>query len=372
MAKSMREMLQQAAAANMAHRTAPETFRRNDAIEAEEHIAKLTAPINLVAPNSTTKKYNQEVQPDIPDGTTKQSLRSYQEVQPHSYTKKSNQKVQPRIIPEDMPNLVKGKIRSLTQQQQRVLDHLKAQGPHITDKAILSEKLGIAPYTVRNILIRLTALGMIERKRSGQGMLLKVIGQSQNNVQSAIKQYNLKVQPNSTTTQYQLADPLRRDRKILSISLETLQTSWPTLARAGFGLDQIKQIHNALDQLGKSADRIVQGLDHAEWELAQGKMTDKAGQSVADPCAWVYRSLASQGYYRRPVGYVSAQEQAERDAEDEAKALARRREAARQERFRAWLQGLSVDERKNALAGKLGGSDEAWLKSVWSKRGEPA
>ena len=57
---------------------------------------------------------------------------------------------------------------------------------------------------------------------------------------------------------------MKIDRKNLSISLSTLQTSWPTLARAGFGLEQIEQIHAALAQFGKSPDRIVQGLDHAE------------------------------------------------------------------------------------------------------------
>ena len=99
-------------------------------------------------------------------------------------------------------------------------------------------------------------------------------------------------------------------------------------------------------------------------------MRDKQGQPVADPCAWVYRSLASQGYYRRPAGYVSAEEQAERDAIEEAKALIRTRENARQERFRAWLQSLSGEEKENVLAGRIG-PEEAWLKKEWSKRGEP-
>ena len=142
------------------------------------------------------------------------------------------------------------------------------------------------------------------------------------------------------------------------------------MARAGFGLAQLEQIHDALAQLGKSADRIIQGLDHAEWELAEGKMLDKTGQPVADPCAWVFRSLASQGYYRRPAGYVSAEEQAELDAANEAKALAQSREQARLARFRAWEQGLSREAREKALEGRRG-PEEAWLKNFWSTLGEP-
>ena len=99
-------------------------------------------------------------------------------------------------------------------------------------------------------------------------------------------------------------------------------------------------------------------------------MLDKANQPVADPCAWVFRSLASQGYYRRPTGYVSPEEQAERDAAEEAKALAKTREIAKQGRFRAWLQGLSVEQREKVLEGRIG-PEEAWLKKEWIKRGEP-
>lgn len=339
--------------------------------------------IPLVHPPSTTKRYNQEVQPDsttekhnylvqqhTPNGTTTQYIRLNQKAQPNGITKRYNQEVQPTSENSSVPNLVKTKARSLTPQQQRVMDHISAQGPHITDKTILSEKLGIAPFTVRNILIRLTQLGLIERKRIGQGMFLQAISKTSDEAISTTKMLYQEVVPLGCTKKYNQDSSLKIDRKSLSISLGTLQTSWPTLARAGFGLEQIEQIHAALAQLGKSLDRIVQGLDHAEWELAEGKMLDKQGQPVADPCAWVYRSLASQGYYRRPAGYVSAEEQAERDAIEEAKSLTRTRENARQERFRAWLQSLSGDEKENVLAGRIG-PEEAWLKKEWAKRGEP-
>ena len=143
--------------------------------------------------------------------------------------------------------------------------------------------------------------------------------------------------------------------------------TWPNLARSGFGPDQLAQIAQALAELGKSADKIMQSLDHAEWELERGQMLDKDGQPVADPCSWVFTALARTGYYRRPKGYVSPEEQAAKDAEAEAKAVAAR-QAAEQAQFEAWRDGLSPDELADALRGHPGGPKDAWLKKMWRDR----
>lgn len=163
--------------------------------------------------------------------------------------------------------------------------------------------------------------------------------------------------------------PLKEDRKkeTLSFSSERIALTWPTLARAGFGREQVEQIAAALAELGKPADKVVDGLDHAEWELAGGAMRDKDGQPVLDPCAWVFRSLARTGYYRRPKGYVSAEEQAVRDAEEEARAVASARQKAEQARFEAWRDALSPDELSRAMRGHPGGPRDAWLKAAWRK-----
>jgi hypothetical protein len=96
------------------------------------------------------------------------------------------------------------------------------------------------------------------------------------------------------------------------------------LSRAGFGLEQLEQIYAAMVERGKYSERIIQGLDYAEWKRTEGKMlVDKTGQPVADPCAWVFRSLAGQGSYRRPSGFLSAEEQAEIDAKIRAEKMER-------------------------------------------------
>jgi hypothetical protein len=160
-----------------------------------------------------------------------------------------------------------------------------------------------------------------------------------------------------------------RKKETLSISSERMAVTWPRLHRAGFGREQFGQILVALAELGKTVDKVVQGLDHAEWELAQGAMRDKDGQPVDDPCAWVFASLARTGYYRRPKGYVSPEEQAQRDAEEEARAVAVARQKAEQARFETWRDGLSPEELAKAMRGHIGGPRDAWLKVVWRKSG---
>jgi len=168
--------------------------------------------------------------------------------------------------------------------------------------------------------------------------------------------------------------PIEKTSKIdrkdlnLSISLEDMNTHWTNLARSGFGPDQLAQIEGSLTRVGKSTERIVQSLDHAEWELEHGAMLDKQGQPVADPCAWVFRSLAQTGYYRRPKGYVSAEEQALRDEEEEAKAMSLAAKASAQARFQAWVDTRTPEQLEIALKGFPGGDRQAWLKRVWQEQ----
>lgn len=162
------------------------------------------------------------------------------------------------------------------------------------------------------------------------------------------------------------------DRKTLSISseeakvqtvaslLESLSDNdiafhWPKLAEHGFGTDQIRQILARLVQVNAGPERVMQGLTHAEWELEKGRMRDKSGNQVSSPVRWVFKILAHQGYYPRPEGYRSPEEQAELDAATEQKrcaAAAKARQAAESE---AWIVGLTPEERK-AILGQQNGA----------------
>jgi len=268
----------------------------------------------------------------------------------------------------DSPNgqtVFLGKDRPLarTRQQQAVYGYLAGATDIVTSVNNLSEILTICPATLRKILAVFEQGGAIRKTRIGNdGLRIQFVGE---------KRSDHTVRPHGLTTRSDQNASLKIDRlKTLSISAETIGLTWPSLARAGFGPEQYEQILANLAAVGKPTDRVTQGLDHIEYELASGQLTDKTGQPVADPCSWAFRALAQNGYYRRPKGYVSPEEQAERDAAAEAQALAQSREQAREARFQAWAKGLSAADRQSALEGKQG-PEEAWLKNVWRQRGEP-
>lgn len=137
--------------------------------------------------------------------------------------------------------------------------------------------------------------------------------------------------------------------RLESLSEEDVAFHWPNLAKAGFGTCQIRQILARLFQVGIGAEKLAQGLTYAEWELEHGTMRDKNGEPVAHPLNWVFSSLARTGYYRRPQGYISPQEQAEIDAAEEDEWLKKAREARKKSAFEAWCSGLSP-EGKNIIA----------------------
>lgn len=48
----------------------------------------------------------------------------------------------------------------------------------------------------------------------------------------------------------------------------------------------MEQFFSILAETGEPAHRLIQGLDHIEYELAVDHLRDKDGQPVADPCSW--------------------------------------------------------------------------------------
>lgn len=150
------------------------------------------------------------------------------------------------------------------------------------------------------------------------------------------------------------AETLKAARLLESLSDNDIAFHWPKLAEHGFGTDQIRQILARLAQVNTGPERVMQGLTHAEWELEKGRMRDKSGNQVSSPVRWVFKILAHQGYYPRPEGYRSPEEQAELDATTEQErctAAAKARQAAEAE---AWIARLTPEERKAILGPQNG------------------
>jgi len=138
-------------------------------------------------------------------------------------------------------------------------------------------------------------------------------------------------------------------RLLEALGEEDITFHWPELSRQGFGTDQIRQIVKRLAQVNIGAGRIMQGLTHAEWELRANRMCDKSGNPVTNPVSWVFKILATQGYYPRPDGYRSPQEQAEQDAIEELKRQTTAHEARQAAEAEAWIARLGPDERSAIL-----------------------
>jgi hypothetical protein len=71
------------------------------------------------------------------------------------------------------------------------------------------------------------------------------------------------------------------ERQKAASSLEALTEDdiafhWPELARQGFGTHQIRQILHELSRKNIGPERVIQGLTHAEWGLASGRMRGRS------------------------------------------------------------------------------------------------
>ena len=111
-------------------------------------------------------------------------------------------------------------------------------------------------------------------------------------------------------------------------------------------MEQIGQIIRRLEQINVKKDKVINGLNHAEWALENGCMKDAKGEPVDNPVNWVFSILARQGYYPRPPGYVSPEEKMEQDAAIEAERLKRAQEARFVSEYALWLTELSPEERE--------------------------
>lgn len=306
--------------------------------------------------------------PDCPIGLSDQTD------QPDTPTGQTNQTVAPdRSRPKNGPTRVKLNPRSplATPAQAAVYRYFQINGSHVTTYDVIANEISIPRGTVRAVVRKFEAAGILKKRDWWQGNT-RALAFTFFELKTSIGQTNRTDQPDRPIGQTDRTDPktvMKIDRKkTLSISQERIELTWPNLARHGFGASQIDQILQALAELGTAPDKVVQGLHHAEWELEHGKMLDKSGAQVADPCSWVFRSLARTGYYRKPPGYVSPQEQALLDAEETARKLAATRQRMEQAQYEAWRAGLTRQGLEAAMAGYVGGPKEQWLKSQWMKK----
>jgi len=395
---SLREKLKQASRANLANNAA-KTMHKLAVMERPDAGSTAVAVETNKPTHSPTQSPTD--QPTHQPSRPPSNLPNYREAHPEANPPTQAPTVPPTIreahpldlpltYPKDYPvanpDLNDDVWTMLTPAQRQVLAYLAGHGGEITRYAAISAETGLSVGTIQTIFKRLKKLGLMTSQYSSRGTIKGMRFSLDRRVfertdpvdypKAYPVDYPLTSLPSRLPTQSPTQSPTQTsgnvliDReKNLSISLAVLQTTWPTLAKTGFGLEQLRQIVENLTALAKPTDRILQGLDHIEFELTHGELVDKEGQPVADPCSWTFRSLAQNGYYRRPKGYVSSEEQALLDQEAEAQAVLLARKKAEQARFEAWQAGLSPEELEEFLRDHPGGPKEAWLKHVWKENG---
>ena len=235
--------------------------------------------------------------------------------------------------------------------------------------------LQITAGAARGVADRLVRRGVLRRNRAAEGLLHGNVYALSGVICPCIQPYRPRMESGvdsaaqfGTQPVHSILRSEKTDRKDLSVSSENgerqklealtegdIAFHWPQLAKQGFGTDQIRQIIRRLTQINIKPEKVIQGLGHAEWEFSAGKMRDKSGKLVGSPVNWVFKILASQGYYPRPDGYVSPQEQAELDAAEEAKRMTEALKAREEAEAEAWIAGLSYEEKQAIMKVEKGG-----------------
>lgn len=281
-------------------------------------------------------------------------------------------------IPDDTDHISCRK--GLSAAQINIIGLLLAIGPTVTPYKHLSAELERvysmkrSPGAVRQIVGRLVNRGYLRRKQAkigtSQGVTFTLIQEmlcpyirAAGSCPCAPVHPDVHpgVHPDPVSTPSILEEI---DRKNLSISsgkskwygelLESLDEEdiafhWPELARVGFGTIQIRQIMERRAQVGETLEHIMQGLTYAEWELVHQCMTTNKGEPVTTPLNWVFKILATQGYFPRPKAYISPEEQAERDRELTTRRETKAYEARLEAEADAWIASLTPDARREIL-----------------------
>ncbi len=302
-----------------------------------------------------------------------------------------------------------------TKMQRELASYLRKLGTHITTLGIISIELNIGINTLRSLLRTFNEKGLVKSKKhysedGKQGLYIEVVNLT--NIPSSYEEALFGVNKELHESNIQASIPhdfatgianevglLDKQKEflattpsytspLLKLSEEDIGFYWSDLAKIGFGTGQIRQIHERLEKLGRVVDAelsasITQGLTHANAALvlSDGILTDHKGTPIANPRAYIFASLARDGYYTAPKGYLSpnvcrlkdeaeqnrlfAEAQKELNAQKTAKL-----EAESESTYCQWREGLSEEDIAGLVVkapshAKKGIGFEKWLKLTY-------
>lgn len=313
----------------------------------------------------------------------------------HSASHSASLSLDPSQDPSLDPSLSQSRVADrLTKYQRVILSYLLATRPYIIRFAQLGQAVGLGKDTTRTILRRLADLDFItfQRARDGQiqgvnisfnALLCEQFTQghslSQSLSQPVIKPLSKPLASKKMDLEEEIHPSETVAEKLAKLTDEQIAANWPELAAKGFRSHDIRRILKNLALLGLTSAYLVEGLSHGNFELhalRKGKAPLKKanGELVRDPYAYVVGSLFQSGVYRRPEGYVSAKEQAEMDAEEEARRVVEAQKKREDAEYQAWRCRLTPEEKNAILKQYPGGpaTEENRLKFAWQKQRENA
>jgi hypothetical protein len=245
----------------------------------------------------------------------------------------------------------------LTHNQASVLYFLIENKSRVTKIEEIKQVTDIPYDTVRKVMRVLVKEGFITkprkfRKGNYQGIKYSIDDQlckdfmtkskGQNNGQSNGR---FQDQSNGRTVQW----PDKRPGKNLSLEEDNLDTLllieqnfndlYPFLAKIGFEANHIAQIAKCWTMQGLSIKDLPLSLERAEWAV---KHNDD--HQIEKPLSYVVSSL-KRGPFAAPTGFVSRKEQQAAEARKEADKCRELNEQYLEDRFLAWWNGLSQEEK---------------------------
>lgn len=160
------------------------------------------------------------------------------------------------------------------------------------------------------------------------------------------------------------------DEGLAAVTQDTLQIHFPRLSLEGFMADSLRQVISENQKGGRSCANIWEGLEHAEWQLENGGIHDKEGKPVSSVAGYVFKALAKNGFYARPVGYVSRQEQYMQERAAWLKQAEETREQLLNQEFKHWRERLTLQDEQELLGPGLqieGRGKEGKLKMIFQE-----
>ncbi len=168
-------------------------------------------------------------------------------------------------------------------------------------------------------------------------------------------------------------------RRLLSISTDEFQILWPRLHDERFGPDQIRQIIQHRLSFNETILDIENSLHAAEWELEH----ETFPEARKGPCNYLFATLKNKGTWRRPVDFLTPNEQALANAKKEKAIIRELKEldkkkskeadqTARDEKFEAWLAEQTPEELQEidelcSMPISTEATKRSWRKSYWNK-----